>query len=74
MKFLYYLPAIGTPDIDKKLIILNNNLNYIYNNLKTKFSIIINCYNSYDLIKPFIEKYNFIDECFIYNKLGVLVF
>ena len=72
MKFIYYLAAIGDSGLDKKLDILSKNLNHIYKNINCKFDIVINCYNSFDIIKNFIAQFDFIGIKYIYNKKGVL--
>ena len=72
MKLLYYLPAIGSPNLHHKLKILNHNLNYIYKNIKQKFTIIINCYSDSDEILTFLKNFDFLDNVFSYNKEGVL--
>ena len=71
MKFIYYLASIGNPNFDIKLKILFKNLYYIYNHIRCKFSIIINCYsniNMYDHLK----KLFFLEKIYTYNKSGVL--
>ena len=76
MKFCYYLVCIGEPNLGEKLEILVSNLNYIYNDIKTPFDIIINCYetnrNITNFIKNEINDLNFIDNVYIYSKKGVL--
>jgi hypothetical protein len=72
MKLLYYIPAIGFPDLNIKLDILNKNLNYIYNKLKINFSIIINIYSDENIILQNINKIKFLDNIFTYYKKGVL--
>jgi hypothetical protein len=72
MKFLYYLAAIGEPNIDIKIKNLRENLEYIYDNIKINFDIIINCYEEdLDLVK-FISDLCFLDNIYIHNKKGVL--
>ena len=42
--FLYYLAAIGGPNLEIKLHILKNNLNYLHiNNNNKQFDIMLNC-------------------------------
>ncbi len=72
MKFIYYLAAIGAPDIIKKLEILSNNLTYIYSNIKTNFDIILNCYSDFEMIHKFVSSHYFIDNVYVHNKKGVL--
>jgi uncharacterized protein (DUF1919 family) len=75
-KFLYYLAAIGNNYLDKKLEILEHNLNYIYKNTNNKISIIINCYeldeNICNKICNMIKNLHFIDEFYFYKKIGIL--
>lgn len=74
MKFVYYLAAIGecgtNGSLHEKLKILDHNLNYLYTNLKMKFDIVINCFNSYNIIYDFVKKYHFIDEIISRNNEG----
>lgn len=74
MKFIYYLMCIGNPDLEKKLYILHKNLTYIHNNIRQKFSIVVNCYNNKELIEKFLNKsrYPFLDNIYIYHKKGIL--
>lgn len=72
MNILYYLPAIGNNNIDKKHEILLHNLNYIYNNIQKKFSISINFYTVSEEIKDSIKSLHFIENIYIYEKSGVL--
>ena len=72
MKFIYYLAAIGTPDIETKINILQHNLEYIYKNINEKYDIIINCYNSYEIIKKTIQDIKFLNNKYFYNKEGIL--
>ena len=72
MKLLYYIPAIGSPNLDKKLKILQDNLNYIYKQINKNFSIIINCYNEKDTILNSINNINFLDNIYFYYKPGIL--
>ena len=74
MKFIYYLAAIGTPNLDIKIDILKNNLKSIYNNINQSFDIIINCYeediNFKDIIISF--NFNFLENIYIHTKKGIL--
>jgi hypothetical protein len=72
MKFLYYLAAFGNNDIPVKYDILIHNLNYIYNNIKEKFSIVINFYTISNEIKDNIRKLDFIENTYFYEKTGIL--
>jgi len=77
MRFLYFLAAIGecgaNGGLDFKLQILDHNLRYVYQKLRTKFDIVINCFNSYDIVYNFVRKYHFIGEIIGRNKDGHLV-
>jgi hypothetical protein len=72
MKLLYYLPAIGNGDLDKKHDILMDNLKYIYSNIGEKFSISINFYTVSEKIKESVRELDFIENFYIYEKEGVL--
>ena len=72
MKFVYYLAAIGHRGLDVKLNILAKNLKYIYSELNTNFDIVINCYNSEDVINNFMQQFTFINKKMVHNKPGVL--
>jgi hypothetical protein len=72
MKFLYYLAAFGNDDIPIKYDILLHNLKYIHNNIKEKFSIVINFYTISAQIKASIKKLDFIENTYFYEKTGIL--
>ena len=76
MKFLYYVACIGNPDLELKTNILVDNLNYIFNNNKYHFDVIINCYetdvNIYTKLRDTIIMLPFITDCYFYVKRGVL--
>ena len=72
MKFLYYLAAFGHDDIPIKYDILLYNLNYIYKNIKEKFSIVINFYTVSNEIKAAIQQLDFIENTYFYEKSGIL--
>ena len=72
MKLLYYLPAIGDPDIETKHKILMHNIHYIYNTIREPFSICINFYTISDHIKICLYLLPFIQHLYIYEKHGVL--
>lgn len=71
MKLLYYLCCIGKPKLNIKYNILKHNLNYI-NKQIGNFDIIINCYDSFNIIYNFIKKYKFLDNIYTHNKEGIL--
>ena len=68
MKFLYFLAAIGGPDLEKKLKILARNLIYIHHTLKQNFSIAINCYNSFDEVSEFVKRFSFLDKVYFHSR------
>lgn len=72
MKFLYYLPAIGSPDLEIKLQILNHNLIYLYKNIGVKFDVLINCYDSYNDVSEHMKQYDFIENVYKTDKKGIL--
>lgn len=72
MRFVYYLAAIGHRGLDVKLNILAKNLNYIYSRLNTNFDIVVNCYNSEDVVYNFVQQFKFLNKTMFHNKPGVL--
>ena len=72
MRFVYYLAAIGHRGLDVKLNILAKNLHYIYSLLNTNFDIVVNCYNSEDVVYNFVQQFNFLNTKMFHNKPGVL--
>jgi hypothetical protein len=72
MRFVYYLAAIGHRGLDVKLNILAKNLNYIYSLLNTSFDIVVNCYNSEDVVYNFLQQFTFLNKKMFHNKPGVL--
>jgi hypothetical protein len=72
MKFVYYLAAIGHRGLAVKLNILEKNLNYIHNRLNADFDIVVNCYNSADVIYNFVQTFPFLTNKMFHNKPGVL--
>ena len=68
MKFLYFLAAIGGPDLEKKFKILARNLIYIHHTLKQDFSIAINCYNSFDEVSEFVKRFSFLDKVYFHSR------
>ena len=73
MKLLYYIASIGLPDLDVKIKILIDNINYIYNNLNNNFDIMLNCYEENDEnILNKIRETNHINDIFVYKKKGIL--
>jgi hypothetical protein len=69
---MYYVAALGSNNLDKKLAILYNNLNYIHNDIQTDFDVIINCYDNYDVINNYMTQFKFISNKMFHNKSGVL--
>jgi hypothetical protein len=72
MKFVYYLAAIGHRGLAVKLNILEKNLNYIHSLLNTNFDIVVNCYNSEDVVYNFVQQFPFLSTKMFHNKPGVL--
>ena len=76
MKLLYYLACIGNPQFETKLNILNQNVQVIYNDIKTKFDVIINLYetdsNYENSLLKMLSSHPYIDSVHIYTKKGVL--
>jgi hypothetical protein len=74
MKFIYYLAAIGNPNLDIKIGILKNNLEKIYNDINQNFDIIINCYEEDLSFNDIITSFNFkfLNNIYIHTKKGVL--
>lgn len=72
MKLLYYIPAIGYPDLDIKRDILLHNLNYIYNQINEPFDISISFYDTSEEIKLLLSQLTFLQNIYIYEKKGVL--
>lgn len=76
MRLLYYLSAIGTPNLGAKINFLKNNLLHIYQNINTNFDIIINCYNEDDTeIEKEINRsvFHFLENIYMHKKRGILV-
>lgn len=71
MKILYYLCAIGTPELNIKLNILSHNLNYLHQNIGN-FDIMLNCYDSSETIYNFVKIFSFLDSIYTHNRKGVL--
>jgi hypothetical protein len=72
--FLYYLAAIGSPNIEEKTQILLDNLNYLYKQIKTSFDIIINCYDEDDeTLEKQLKDLSFLRNVYFYRKKGRLV-
>jgi hypothetical protein len=74
MKLLYYLAAIGEPDLNKKTHILLSNLLNIHKNILENFDVLINCYDTINDNKLYnlIKNLNFINIVYFYKKKGVL--
>jgi hypothetical protein len=70
MKILYYLPAIGQPNLDVKQEILLHNLNYIYRNIKQNFSVCINLYSASESLTLAVKSLDFIDHVYVHEKIG----
>lgn len=73
MKLLYYLAAIGKPNLETKIEILLSNLTYLHNKLSINFDTIINCYEEEnETVYNSVKQLNFIDNVFFYKKKGIL--
>lgn len=74
MKFLYYLAAIGSPNLDTKINILKNNLVNIYRSINSNFDIMINCYDTNLCFENIISSFNFkfLDNIYVHTKKGIL--
>jgi hypothetical protein len=72
MKLLYYVPAIGNNNLDKKHTYLLNNLRYVYKNLGQPFSVAINFYTVSEDIKASVKALDFVEETYFYERPGVL--
>ena len=72
INLLYYVPAFGSPNLEKKDEILMHNINYIYNNINEVFDVCIGFYTICDDIKNKLESIKFINKLHIYEKDGVL--
>lgn len=68
MKFLYYLAAIGGPNLEQKLKILARNLIYINHTLKQHFSIAVNCYDNRNEVSEFIKRFSFLDAVYFHYR------
>lgn len=66
MNIIYYLAAIGYPDMNIKLDILIKNLNYLHNQINRNFSIIINCYGHQDEVMNCINQLSFLDNIYLH--------
>lgn len=74
MKLLYYLAAIGEPDLNTKIVILLNNLVNIYKNTSENFDVIVNFYETENdkIMYNLIKSLKFINNVYFYVKKGVL--
>jgi hypothetical protein len=72
MKLLYYVPAIGKNNLEKKHGFLLNNLRYIYDTIKQPFSVAINFYTVSEEIKSSVKALDFVEETYFYERPGVL--
>lgn len=74
MKFLYYLAAIGEPNLNIKIEILKDNLVNIYNSINENYDIIINCYDIDLSFNNIIDKFDlkFINNIFVHTEKGIL--
>ena len=72
--FLYYLSAIGSPDLDTKLEILSHNLQYLYKNLNYSYDIMLNIYDEDSTkIENLLKSFYFLNNIIIHKQKGRLV-
>jgi hypothetical protein len=73
-KFLYYLAAIGEPNLETKLSILKKNLFILYKDIHQSFDIMINCYDAETIqIEEFLYSLPFLRHIIIHKQKGRLV-
>jgi len=72
MKLLYYLPAIGKPNLEIKQQILLDNLLYIYRQINQRFDISITFYDASPEIRYMLSNLPFLENIYIYEKKGIL--
>ena len=72
MKILYYIPAFGNNNINIKYDILDYNISYIYNQIKSPFDLCINFYTPSPNVIKSIEENKCINKLLVYEKNGVL--
>ena len=71
---LYYLAAIGEPNIDVKVDILKHNLCCVYYNMQYSFDIMINFYDdASDNLECMLRSLSFLKSIIIHKKKGRLV-
>jgi len=72
--FLYYLAAIGEPNLETKIDILKHNLFCLYYNVQQKFDIMINLYEEdSSQIEELLRSFRFLKSIIIHKKKGRLV-
>lgn len=72
MKFLYYIPGFGEPNIKSKLGFLEHNIEYIYNQNKEPIDICINLYTPSPNTIQKLQSNKYINKVLVYEKKGVL--
>ena len=68
MKLLYYIAAIGNPELELKLSTINHNINYLSNKIDKKIDLILNIYSNKNEILQYLNKNNNINEIYLYYK------
>lgn len=68
MKLLYFLAAIGGPNLEKKLKILTRNLIHTHHTTKQPFSIVINCYDNPNEVSELIKSFTFLDNVYFHYR------
>lgn len=72
MKFLYYVPAFGNPDMNIKYNILIHNLSYIFKRTLVPLDLCINMYTVSEDMKEKLTKLPFVSKIYIHESKGVL--
>jgi hypothetical protein len=73
-KFLYYLAAIGEPNLETKLSILKKNLFILYKDIQQSFDIMINCYDTQTVqVEELLYSLPFLRHIIIHKQKGRLV-
>jgi len=72
MKFLYYVPAFGNPDLNIKYNILIHNLLYIFKRTMVPLDLCINMYSVSEDMKEKLKSLPFLSKIYIHESKGVL--
>ena len=68
MKLLYYIAAIGNPQLELKLSTINHNVNYLSDKINKKIDLILNIYSNKNEILKYLNKNNNVNEIYLYFK------